>query len=409
MAHHAALRLRFKNSDRGWVQHVAAVEQARLVEVADVSGPTEAVSWSLFRGHAETLHRSINLEQGPLFRLLLARGFPQGRCFILVVAHHLVMDGFSWRIVLEDIETAYRDLKAGAKPRLASSGASFPEWSDFLSNYASRADFDGDLQYWLSRDWRDVPLCRLDKVGADLESMRFDHHYSLDPAETRGLLDGGSRATHFEGTDRLLACAARTAAGKAHGDQIVVDVAHHGRLAPVAGAPNVSRAVGWFSTFFPVCLPTSGETSLPQAALLVRRQLNEIPSRGFTFGVMRHLVKRSHLPGKFFEIPRPSFLLTNAGQFSTAYSAAPLLRWVGAGDTALPPGADFDELRGRIHHPMNTRMHEIVFAHQVSHGRLMLRATFSAARHDASQAKSFADEHMKNLSLLAKLQENAPA
>ncbi|MDF5813224.1 condensation domain-containing protein [Pseudomonas aeruginosa] len=83
------------------------------------------------RALADEVQRSLDLADGPLLRALLAT-FDDGSQRLLLVIHHLVVDGVSWRILFEDLQTAYRQLLVGQAVELPAKTSAFRDWAERL-------------------------------------------------------------------------------------------------------------------------------------------------------------------------------------------------------------------------------------------------------------------------------------
>lgn len=83
----------------------------------------------------EACQRSLDLRHGPLLRALLA-ALPDGSQRLLLVVHHLVVDGVSWRILLEDLQQAYQALATGEMPHLPAKTSSFKVWAERVQEHA---------------------------------------------------------------------------------------------------------------------------------------------------------------------------------------------------------------------------------------------------------------------------------
>ncbi|MFD1051481.1 condensation domain-containing protein, partial [Kibdelosporangium lantanae] len=113
--HHDALRMRYDHTDGQWHQHNASTEAEILVG------------------------KEINLADGPLVKAVLV-----DRTTVLLSVHHLVVDGVSWRILLEDLNTAYEQALRGEPIDLGPKTTSFREWSHRLAGH----DFAADTRHW---------------------------------------------------------------------------------------------------------------------------------------------------------------------------------------------------------------------------------------------------------------------
>src|SRR5262249_3137807 len=145
LGRHAALRLRFEcDADGRWCQRLATLEEAKRSGEA-LLWRRESADAAAITSLAAEAQRSLDLQRGPLLRVVWIRTPGLGER-LLLVAHHLVVDTVSWRILLEDLASAYRQVCAGEQPELASKTCSFARWSQELQVLAARAS--SELQYW---------------------------------------------------------------------------------------------------------------------------------------------------------------------------------------------------------------------------------------------------------------------
>uniref|UniRef100_UPI0013CE95DA condensation domain-containing protein n=1 Tax=Pseudomonas viridiflava TaxID=33069 RepID=UPI0013CE95DA len=79
----------------------------------------------------EQAQRSLDLQNGPLLRAVLVDG-PQGQQRLVVVTHHMVVDGVSWRVLLDDVQTSYRQLSESLPVRLPAKTSAFRDWASRL-------------------------------------------------------------------------------------------------------------------------------------------------------------------------------------------------------------------------------------------------------------------------------------
>src|SRR6266516_3750575 len=84
---------------------------------------------------------------------------------LLLISHHLVIDGVSWRILLEDLHVVYTALEEGRAVQLAPKTVSFKHWAAALMAYASSREAQGELAYWQSIPWSQAPRLARDHDG----------------------------------------------------------------------------------------------------------------------------------------------------------------------------------------------------------------------------------------------------
>ncbi|WP_036702523.1 condensation domain-containing protein, partial [Paenibacillus sp. OSY-SE] len=165
--HHDALRMVFVPlADRGYAAWNRAVKEGDRygLEVFDFR---EEQAWSrLVEAKARELQAGISLDTGPLVKLGLFQCGDGDH--LLIVIHHLVIDGVSWRILLEDIAAAYEQAAQGQDIRLPQKTDSFQAWAQQLEAYASRPAMEAERGYWSQlANVEQAPLPKDNEQGAD--------------------------------------------------------------------------------------------------------------------------------------------------------------------------------------------------------------------------------------------------
>jgi hypothetical protein len=305
IVHHDALRMRYTRATDEWRQiNMGVVEQPVVVRVDLSALPMPQREEALAAAVAE-FHASLSLEDGRLVRAVLIEmgaGEP-GR--LLLVIHHLVVDGVSWRVLLEDLQAAYTQLQRGADIVLPPKTTSFKEWAERLAAYARSDTPRDELAYWLADDpatHARLPLDRLD--GENVLAAARSVSVTLGVEETRALLREVPQAYRTQINDVLLAALVQ-AIGQWTGDRtLLVDLEGHGREDLFADV-DLSRTVGWCTSIFPVRLDLS-EADGPGAALkAVKEQLRRVPRRGIGYGLLRHLAGDAEISARLEARPAP--------------------------------------------------------------------------------------------------------
>ncbi|WP_271537163.1 non-ribosomal peptide synthetase, partial [Bradyrhizobium sp. CCBAU 45321] len=280
--HHDALRLRFAQRQGNWcAEHGAAPAADALL------GVRQAIDRAAVTALASSAQASLSIAGG---MLLWAVGIDvaDGSQRFLIVIHHLVVDGVSWRILLEDIAAAYARLGNGdATVVLPPKSHAYALWGQRLRTYATSPELAAELPYWASRGAHaDIPC---DDDHADLDRMADADEILLSFEEqwTRRLLTDAPSAYRTQINDLLLAGLARAVWQWSGRDDVLVELEGHGRE-PLAGDLDLSRTVGWFTTAFPVRL--AGGSEDPSSLIkTVKEELRGIPGRGLGYGVLRYL------------------------------------------------------------------------------------------------------------------------
>ncbi|MET9497725.1 amino acid adenylation domain-containing protein [Streptomyces sp. NPDC006552] len=220
---------------------------------------------------------------------------------LLVVLHHLVVDGVSWRILMSDLAEAWQQIRAGRAPDLPAVGTSARRWAAALESEALSPGREAELAYW--RDLLEAP----DPL---LGSRRFDPAVDVMstvdtvrvelPAEvTEAVLTTLPAAFRATGTDVLLAALA-LALNRWRGTDrsVLVRLEGHGREEDVVPGADLSRTVGWFTSMYPARVDVrgvdpagvvAGGPAAGRAVKLVKEQLRGVPDKGLGYGLLRHL------------------------------------------------------------------------------------------------------------------------
>ena len=357
---HDSLRLRFAPLG-GWRQRYGAGQPAS-VEFAVLADGDAAGQQAALAALGLRLQESLDLEQGPLVRFCLVELGPRQPPRCLIVAHHLVIDGVSWRILLDDLEQAYRDALAHRPSSLPQAPGRYQQWCAALAGARQSRAIERDIGHWraLAQGGRG----RLEQVVRGTPN-RYGTAQSLqlglDARETADLL-GHAALARLGGLQTLLAAAVLHAVGRCSGqDALMVTLERHGRQLDGV-ALDLSRTIGWFTAKFPVLL--DGGQGADAAALLRRTHetLAAVPNGGLSYGILRYLGG----DGVLGPDCQPDVSVNYLGQFDQVLGAAGLFR------------ADAVEL-GLSCAPAAPRAHLLDVDAFIIAGQLRLRWTYDGA------------------------------
>ena len=373
MAHHDALRMRFERTEDGWRQYNPPVEPLEVLHHNDTDDPVE------IERIADELHAGFDLAAGPLFKAMLFGGQRATR-YLFLVAHHLVFDGVSWRIVLADLAKAYRQAAAGEPVDLGTRTTSFRDWAIRLAEHTANGGFDDELDHWTAVRTVDLPVDHVDQQPAP----KTDVAVRLDAEDTEALLRAAPAAYRARINDVLLTAVARAVTRWTGARGVSVDLEGHGRE-EMFDDVDVSRTIGWFTTVYPVTLELPDDRPWRQTVQAVRRQLRAVPNNGIGFGALRHLA-------------RPTQLSTRDTPIAFNY----LGQWDGAAG-----GAEDGLFRavhssiGREHDPTTPDTHLLEVVGGVQDGQLTFSWYYRPDRHDESTVRAVADDFASALRAIA--------
>jgi len=147
---------------------------------------------------------------------------------LLITVHHLAIDGVSWRILLEDLETAYRQICADEPVELEPVGTSFRQWSHRLAEHVRSGGLDEDLAYWraVPATIGDLPM---DRTGSNTVGSSRAVSWQLSREDTDALLREVPGVFRTQVNDVLLAALSRVLSQWTGRDSVTVALEGHGR------------------------------------------------------------------------------------------------------------------------------------------------------------------------------------
>ncbi|MCI0655910.1 MAG: condensation domain-containing protein, partial [Acidobacteria bacterium] len=286
LEHHDALRMRFVEEAGGWRQYNLEREDRRVFSEIDLSESGDAWGSGLEQA-ARQVQESLDLSEGPLMRVVLYQHGQQQR--LQVVIHHLVVDGVSWRVLLEDLQRGYEQLARGEEIEFPAKTTSFRRWAERQREYALRESMEEEKAYWLSEGWGDVGRLPVDNRGGN--NREKDARLvmkELSGEETEELLKRVPEVYHTQINDVLLTALVRGYRRWSGERRLVVDLEGHGREA-LSEEEDVSRTVGWFTTIAPVRLEAGVKGEIGEDLKKIKEELRGVPGRGIGYGMLRFL------------------------------------------------------------------------------------------------------------------------
>ena len=357
--HHDALRLRLIAPAAGGeyaaeIAPAGTVDAATCVRRIDACG-LDAEAW-----------RACIAQQGQLavVRLAPAAGVivqavwfdagaqQPGR--LLLIIHHLAIDGVSWRILGPDLAAAWRALREGRIPVLAARGTSFRYWAQRLGAEAQNPERVAELSFWSGMlnapavSLVEGALDRVRDIGARTSRLTL----RLPASITGALLTRTGAVFHAGINDVLLTglvlavlnwCRQRH---RGTGTAVLIDIEGHGREEIFADG-DLSRTLGWFTSLFPMRLDAGalelaealrGGPALGRAVKTIKEQMHAVTDRGIGYGLLRYLNGKTALQLAGF--PTPEIGFNYLGRFpapgAADWAAAAETVELGGGDPAMP-------------------------------------------------------------------------
>ncbi len=234
----------------------------------------------------ERLQAGIDMGSG-LFRAALIH--TQEADLLFLLAHHLIIDGVSWRILVSDLEGAYAAASEGREPALPAKTSSYADYVGAIEAYRGSYSLEKEIPYWngVQQQLEAMPCSR----AKDYERSFSEVSVSMSQEETSSLLGAAKEGWRLEINDILLTAVARAFCAQTGRGELSVQMEGHGREALGDGLIT-DRTVGWFTSIYPVVfekIRTEGADSIRDDLIRVKETLRRVPIKGVGYNLLRYL------------------------------------------------------------------------------------------------------------------------
>ncbi|MED2945319.1 amino acid adenylation domain-containing protein [Bacillus swezeyi] len=304
---HDALRMIYQEKNSEIIQHNRGLEGSvfdlYVYDIKAAENPEEAVYQT-----ATTIQKEISIQEGKMMKLCIFQTDEGDH--LLIVIHHLLVDGVSWRIIFEDFAAAYSQALQGNTIELGYKTDSYKAFSEKLAEYAHSKKLLKEKEYW-----REIAKGKMEfipkhhKAALDNYENSRTLRVSLGETETEQLLGEVHKAYNTQINDILLTAllmAVRRLTGE---NKLKILMEGHGRE-DILQDVDISRTVGWFTSMYPVFIDLEEETELTMAIKIVKETLRKIPNNGIGYGILKYLTKDQ----KLFKDEKPPILFNYLGE-----------------------------------------------------------------------------------------------
>ncbi|MEA9997081.1 amino acid adenylation domain-containing protein [Pseudomonas sp. 10B1] len=403
---HDALRMRLQKREGKWTGefvpmaglHVhASLETRHFAHSGNVSQDIDT-----FFSDARAC---INLSDGPLFKAALATRDRQYTSRLLLICHHAVVDGVSWRIILEDLRHAYSQWQATESISLQDKTDSYQAWANEIVAQRNAPSLLAERDYWLKTLAQPVPQLPIDHGVASDSTRRFRRiEVACLSAQTTATLLTESHHAYQTHINELMLTALSLAVYRWTGHEAVrIALEGHGRetyaLSQYAGAPDeldVSQTVGWFTSYYPLVLKLNNAVmsrnrlrneQVASAVMAIKELYRTIPRHGFGYGILRHVLADPSLTEA--EEASPAEIVFNyLGQVDTHGDET-----AGISVLNIVASNDIGEQR--------RREHRLGMNGEVKNGRLAFEIDYSSEEFEKQTIQTFASLFVDALSEIA--------
>ncbi|MCP4154056.1 MAG: amino acid adenylation domain-containing protein, partial [bacterium] len=388
--HHDALRMHYKIETPqetaapaafpvgNVIQNNRANEENYRLRVITLPGGTEPAPF--ISEESTKIQRSLDINNGPVLATAL---FKTGEGdHLLIVIHHLVVDGVSWRILMEDFTTGCEQALKGEPVVFQEKTDSFKEWARQQQEYAESKSILRELEYWKKIETAHIPPLPRDRQAlTDREEDSRTITMKLTEEETGQLLKEAGRAYATEINDLLLTALGLAVKEWTEEPQILVQLEGHGRE-PIIEDIDITRTVGWFTATYPVILDMTHTHHLAYQIRSIKENLRRVPNKGIGYGILKYLTPE-HLKKKMEYRLKPCISFNYLGQAdqdvkTTAMTVSP-----------ISTGEPLD--------PASQRGYTLDINGIVMNGRLEMGFNYNKNEYDAQTIDNLKESFRKNL------------
>lgn len=298
----------------GDYKHV--LDASAEIPLSIVEMPNKSISLDELNEHAALQQDSLSLGQAPLISFVLFK--THSETFLLVTAHHLVMDIISWQILKQDLQF-YLQPANSIKSLVHSTP--FTAWADYQKSLAEDAAIKKQIEFWdrqgnLQSSRFPFILDQRSASGASSIEANIDVLSSqLDQQSSQALKHDAHQNYQTTPPDLLLTAFALAILERFAQPQITIDVESHGRFDPNENI-DLSRTIGWFSCVYPLLLSSDPHSSdndslIASTIKTTKEKLKRIKHGGIAFG----LLKQTNQLKNYTSLPQARILFNYMGNY----------------------------------------------------------------------------------------------
>lgn len=283
--HHDILRVNYNRNDNTLYYNNSYLQKEENVEILDLSKLSYDEQLLEIENLRKKLRNNFNIESTTLFKLFVFELGERGQA-LLFTAHHLLVDGISWRIILEDFITIINQLHNSKDVILPVKTSSFKQWAEKLYEY-SKNDFSLERNYWEDLIEKNIHNTTNFKGGKDTIKTSITLYSDIDSFSIEELIKSASEIYGMKLNEALIAALVITVNKWNNEEDIIIELERHGRES-IDDYTDVSRTVGWFTSMYPAYFKVAHD-DIEYNFKAIKEQLRNIPNKGFNYSIIKYL------------------------------------------------------------------------------------------------------------------------
>jgi amino acid adenylation domain-containing protein/non-ribosomal peptide synthase protein (TIGR01720 family) len=379
---HDALRLVFQKTNSNWTQ--TYTENIEKLAIEDISTSSNEALSTTITEICQKYQQSFQLETGNVVKFVFIQTpNTESHNRLFIAAHHLVIDGVSWRILLDDLHTVLTQIITNKPITLGEKSSSYRQFGEALTKYAESNQLQSQIDYWeqVANTANTLPVAseQTKTTLANVES----HQISLDTIATENLLKNVNQAYSTEINDILLSTLLKTLTQHFEIDQITVGMETHGRenLFPQI---DISNTVGWFTNIYPLVLRSPKNQTVSDFIKSTKEQIKMVPENGIGFGILRYLSENKIVKNVSWNLE---------------------FNYLGQVDNVLQQNNEFQkaiENAGENIHPNTPTNTHLAVNSIITNGMLQLSFDYASNVYDKTAIETIATAYLENLQAIIK-------
>ncbi|MEL6820952.1 MAG: condensation domain-containing protein, partial [Calditrichota bacterium] len=371
--HHEALRVYFiDEADQTW--QIAAERPTINLDIRDFESPEE------LEEKIQLAQKELDISKpGGAWQAVYFKNAKAGDNKLLLVFHHLLIDGVSWSVLLEDLSSLIKALSAGSTTKLLPRSASLPEWNEALWHLANKRETFEQVRDWLVDNANSSGKIALEKqteMSVNTEGNIAKVVLELSEEETAELQKNSKSVFRSSLNELLLATLFHTLQEWTKQRDFRLNMEGHGR--EEGFGKDASRVVGWFTSFFPLTVKLEN-TALTGTIAAVKQALEKLPTNGLAISAAQYLSRSETLRNAIHETMKNDVLYNYLGTLDAEYGN----------------GLEYQLISSRS--PQAHRSHLLDITAYILNSRLQLQWDFCPDLHDASIIEDLAKQQLGSL------------
>lgn len=228
--------------------------------------------------------------------------------YLFITAHHLIVDGVSWRILLNDINQTYKAVKDGADVRLPKKSASLITYQNEIKEL-SRQLSEQEIHFWKEIKQNDFTIYPTEIIENKVKEQKIITT-ELSKEDTSFLLKEANTVFNTNAEILLIVALTKTLTEEYKTNKVTIELEGHGRDLE---AVNTSRTIGWFTSLFPLCFEKN--PSIKESIKDTKDLIKSLPDGGMHYGILKYLNNQLNK-----EKTKNNILFNYLGEFSNETS-----------------------------------------------------------------------------------------